>query len=1000
MPPNLGELSWSLQRVSAEVTVRIDGAETSAQPGEKLLDLLARAGFEIPHVCYHPALGALQTCDTCMVEVDDRLVRACATVVRSGMKIGARNASVENARKEAMQRLLANHELYCTVCDRNNGDCEVHNAADRLGLREQKYPFARKGFEVDQSNPFYRYDPDQCILCARCVEACQNVQVTETLSIDWTAERPRVLWDGGKPINDSSCVSCGHCVTVCPCNALLEKSMENRAGHFTAAPAEVKRQAIDLVKFSEKFIGLRPLFATSKMEAAMREQTIKRTKTVCTYCGVGCAFEVWTVGRHILKINPHADAPANGISTCVKGKFGWDHINAPDRLVHPLVRSGDQFVQATWDDALNEAASRLRAIANKHGPDSVAFIASSKTTNEECYLVQKIARAIFGTNNVDNCARYCQSPASMGLARTVGYGADPGTMAEIERASLVLIVGSNTSVSHPVLASKIKRRVKLFGQRLIVSDLREHDMARRAHIFLRPAPTTDLVWLNAVARYIIEQGWEDHEFIAARVKDFEKFRASLDRYTLDYASRTTGLSIETLKQVANEIAHAESVCGLWAMGVTQHTNGTDTCTAICNLMLLTGNFGRPGTGAYPLRGHNNVQGSCDFGALFNYLPGYHKIESDEETRARYEKAWGVKLPTSKGLNNTTMIDSILEGKLKALYVVGEEISLVDSNAHRVQDALSKLDLLVVQEVFLSNTAKFADIVLPGTPSLEKEGTFVNTERRIQRLYRALEPLGNSRPDWMILRDLARHLGHDWRYHNPADIMDEVAALTPEFAGVRYDRLEGWKSLVWPVAADGTDTPVLYLDRFHTSDGKASFFPVEFGAPANPRNAEFTLHLNNGRVLEHFHEGNLTRRNAGLLSKVEKDYVDISPVDAEKLGLKEGDWVKLISPFGDVKTQIVVTGEIRPGELYMPVCSSIERVNYLTSTATDPVVKTPAYKEISVRLEKLNQAGRSPMPRGNPRYGHPTPQADVKVEQKWQRSDYRAPTENRPKGAHV
>jgi len=277
---------------------------------------------------------------------------------------------------------------------------------------------------------------------------------------------------------------------------------------------------------------------------------------------------------------------------------------------------------------------------------------------------------------------------------------------------------------------------------------------------------------------------------------------------------------------------------------------------------------------------------------------------------------------------------------------------------------------------------------------------VNTERRIQRLYRALEPLGNSRPDWMILRDLARHLGHDWRYHNPADIMDEVAALTPEFAGVRYDRLEGWKSLVWPVAADGTDTPVLYLDRFHTSDGKASFFPVEFGAPANPRNAEFTLHLNNGRVLEHFHEGNLTRRNAGLLSKVEKDYVDMSLVDAEKLGLKEGDWVKLISPFGDVKTQIVVTGEIRPGELYMPVCSSIERVNYLTSTATDPVVKTPAYKEISVRLEKLNDSGRSPMPRGNPRYGHPTPQADVKVEQKWQRSDYRAPTENRPKGAHV
>ncbi|HVU25788.1 MAG TPA: formate dehydrogenase subunit alpha [Opitutus sp.] len=982
-----------------DITVSIDGLKAPASTGERLLDLLMRRGYAIPHVCYNPALGALQTCDSCMVSIDGVLVRACGATVRPAMTIEVRTPGAEAARAEAVQRLLANHELYCTVCDYNNGDCEVHNAADQLGLRTQVYPFTRKGYAVDRSNPFYRYDPDQCILCGRCVEACQNVQVTETLSIDWTMEQPRVLWDGGKPINDSSCVSCGHCVTVCPCNALLEKSMEGHAGHLTSAPHAVLRGAIDLVKFSEKFTGLRPLFATSKAEAIARGQSVKRTKTVCTYCGVGCAFEVWTVGRHILKIQPRKEAPANGISTCVKGKFGWDHINSPERLVQPVIRRGDRWEEAGWDEALAQVAGRLRAIAREHGPDSIGFIASSKTTNEECYLVQKLARAVFGTNNVDNCARYCQSPASKALSRTVGYGADSGTMNDIERASLVLIVGSNTAVSHPVLAARIKRRVKLHGQRLIVSDLRDHDMAKRAHIFLRPAPSTDLVWINAVARHIIDQGWEDREFVGARVNDFEKYQASLERYTLDYAERITGLSAETLREVAREIAHAESVCGLWAMGVTQHAGGTDTCTAISNLLLLTGNFGRPGTGGYPLRGHNNVQGSCDFGALHNYLPGYGHVDQ-AEARAPFEKAWGVKLPEKPGLNNTTMIDEADAGKLKALYVIGEELSLVDGNAHRVQRALAKLDFLVVQDIFMSNTGKFADVVLPGTPSLEKEGTFVNTERRIQRLHQALEPLGNSRPDWRILCDLAGRLGHEWSYASPSDIMDEIAAIVPAFAGVNYHRLDGWKSLCWPVAADGTDTPLLYTERFHTSDGRAQFFPVDWTPPVHAPDAEFTLHLNNGRVLEHFHEGNLTGRSPGLLSKVAKDYVDLAPVDAERLDLREGDWVKLVSPFGEVRTQVVITGELRAGELYMPVCSSIERVNYLTSSDTDPVVKTPAYKEMSVRIEKLDRAGPSPMPRGNPRFGHPTPQSGVKVAEKWERPDYRSPDQPRPEGAHV
>ncbi|WP_369426447.1 formate dehydrogenase subunit alpha [Pelagicoccus sp. SDUM812002] len=794
-------------------------------------------------------------------------------------------------------------------------------------------------------------------------------------------------------------MSCGHCVTVCPCNALMEKSMIGEAGHFTGAPKPVLRKSIDLVKYAETFTGLGPLFATSKAEAAMRDETIKRTKTVCTYCGVGCAFEVWTKGRHILKVQPHKDAPANGISTCVKGKFGWDFVNSDERLVNPIIRRDGKFDMVEWDEALEYTAKRLRAIVDEHGPDSVAFISSSKITNEECYLVQKLARAVFGTNNVDNCARYCQSPASKGLSRTVGYGADAGSMDDITKAELVFIVGSNTAVSHPVLAARIKRQVKVHGQRLIVSDLRSHEMADRAQIFLQPNPGTDLVWINAVAKYILDQGWEDRDFIERRVKDLEKYRDSLQKFTLEFAAARTGLTKETLKQVAKEIASAKTVCGLWAMGVTQHMGGTDCCTAISNLLLLTGNFGKPGTGAYPLRGHNNVQGSCDFGALYNYLPGYASVGSDE-ARKPFEDAWGMKLPSAKGLNNKTMIDAIEEGTLKALYVVGEELALVDSNARRVQEQLEKLEFFAVQEIFFSTTARFADVVLPGTPSLEKEGTFVNTERRVQLLNEALPPLKGCRPDWKILRDLARHLGHDWNYESPSDIMDEVAGIVPEFAGIRYDRLKGYNSLCWPVDKDGNDTPLLYEEKFHTADGKAAFFPVDFAEPVNQPDEEYPQHLNNGRVLEHFHEGNMTFRVKGCVEKIHEAFVEMNPADANEQGLEEGDWVEVRSPFGKVTTQIVVSDSLRSGELYMPICSTEQRVNHLTSTKADPVVDTPAYKEMSASVKKLGRRSASPIPKSNPRNGKPTPLRSVRVEDKWRRDDYHDPETSRPDGGNV
>src|SRR5579859_4071477 len=761
-----------IQKDGMKISLIIDGAMTEANSGERLVDLLNRAGNKIPQVCYHPQMGPIQTCDTCMVEIGGKLVRACATLVEAGMEISTKSPRAVAGQREAFDRILGNHMLYCTVCDNNNGNCTVHNTTKLLAVEHQKIPFKTKPYEVDDSNPFYRYDPDQCILCGRCVEACQNVEVNETLSINWEDPHPRVLWDGGAKIGESSCVSCGHCVTVCPCNALMEKSMLGHAGFLTRIPKRALNGMIDIVKGIEPDTGYGSILKVSEAEAAMRESRIRRTKTVCTYCGVGCSFNIWTKDRNILKVEP-SEGPANGISTCIKGKFAWDFVNSSDRLTKPLIRDGTRFREASWDEALDLVARRMTEIKTANGPDALAFISSSKCTNEESYLMQKLARAVIGTNNMDNCSRYCQSPATVGLWRTVGYGGDSGSIKDIENASLVLIIGSNTAESYPVLATRVKRAHKLRGQKLIVFDLREHEMARRADLFVRPKPGTDLIWLSAVARYILDHGLANKAFLEQWVNGLETYRKSLEPFTMQFASATCGIALETLTQVAQKIAQAERVCMLWAMGVTQHTMGSDTSTAISNLLLVTGNYMRPGTGAYPLRGHNNVQGASDHGAMPNFLPGYQPVD-DPEVRARFEADWNVKLPATKGLDNHEMIGAIQQGKLKGMYLFGEEISLVDSNSNFVNDGLSKLEFFVAQDIFFSDTCRFADVVLPASPSLEKEGTFTSTERRIQRLYQVFEPLGESRPDWQIIQDIAHRLGAQWQYQHPSEIYREIA----------------------------------------------------------------------------------------------------------------------------------------------------------------------------------------------------------------------------------
>ena len=972
--------------------IALDGKQVPAVSGELLIETLNRVagehGKKVPQVCYMPQMGPIQSCDTCMVSVNGKLVRACATPVTAQMDVATEGELVDIAQREAFDRLLQNHMLYCTVCDNNNQNCTVHNTTADLDVKHQSRPYTPKPYEKDMSNPFYRYDPDQCILCGRCVESCQTVQVNETLTIDWESEHPRVLWDGGTQIEGSSCVSCGHCVTVCPCNALMEKSMLGHAGYLTNLPDKALNDMIDVVKGVEPPIGYGPILALSEMESEMRHERVKRTKTVCTYCAVGCSFEVWTRDRHILKIEP-THGPANGISTCVKGKFAWGHINSDDRLVHPLLRDGDTFREVTWDEALDVIEKKFKQVKQDHGPDALAFIASSKTSNEESYLMQKLSRAVIGTNNVDNCARYCQNPATMGLNRTVGYGGDTGSIADIETAGLVFIVGANPAENHPVLATRIKRSHKFRGQRLIVADLRKHEMAERADIFFRPNPSTDAVWMNGVAKYILDNKLHKPEFIEQWVNHFDEYAKSLENYTLEYTEQITGVPAATLITVANEVAAADGVCILFAMGVTQHCGGSDTATALSNLLLLTGNYMRPGAGAYPLRGHNNVQGASDFGSMPNVFPGYQKVD-DEAIRAKFEAGWGVSLPTSTGKDNRQMIEAIHEGSLRTLYIKGEDTITSDSNAAYVASALSKLELLVVQDINFSETCRYADVVLPAAPSLEKDGTFTNTERRIQRFYKALDPLGDSKPDWEILQLIANRMGANWKYKHPSEVMAEVASLTPMFAGVSYERLEGFDSLQWPVHADGTDTPLLFTEGFPFPDKKAKFHPVDYVPPSESVSSEFDLHLNNGRLLEHFEQGSMTYRTVGIKEITPESFVEVSPELAEERGIKSGRHVQLTSPYGRVCVQVVVSDRVRGKQLYMTLNSVEEPVNKLTSNYTDRATHTPAFKEMAVSMTVLPEQGENPLPRKNFRYGTRTPTMGVEVERKWARADYHVP----------
>ena len=897
-------------KMMSDVSLSIDGTRVSAPRGTTILEAAkAIIGVDIPHLCYEERLSPISACRLCLVEVEgmERLVAACSHPVAEGMRVKTNSERVREARRVVLELILSDHPLDCLTCEKS-GSCRLENYAYDLEIPSSRFKGEKSHYAVDESNPFIERDPDKCILCGRCVAVCSEVQMCFALDFAERGFETRISTGLDRPLPKTSCTFCGSCIQVCPVGALTEKE--------------------------RRFKG--------------REWELEKVSTICPYCGCGCPITLNIKNGRIVTVTSDPQGYVNEGWLCPKGKFGFDFVHSPDRLKHPLVRKRGELKEVSWDEALEFVAEKLRKIRERYGSESIAGLSSAKCTNEENYLFQKFMRAVLGTNNVDHCARLCHASTVAGLARAFGSGAMTNSMGEIKNADCILITGSNTSETHPIIALKIKEAVRKNGARLIVADPRKIEMTKFSHLHLRQKPGTDVALFNGMMNVIISEGLHDKEFILRRSEGFEKLKEMVGRYTPDYAEGISGVPARDIISAARMYARADRASIIFAMGITQHTTGTDNVLSLANLAMLTGNVGKESSGVNPLRGQNNVQGACDMGALPNVYPGYQSV-SEERIRKKFEHMWGVDLPPKAGLTVVEMIHAAEEAKVRAMYIMGENPFLSDPNSNLTRKALKRLDFLVVQDIFPTETSEYADVILPAASFAEKEGTFTNTERRVQRVRKALEAPGEARADWQIICNLAVKLGYPMKYSSPARIMDEIASLTPIYGGIACERLDEG-GLQWPCPnRDHPGTKFLHQDRFTRGLGK--FHPTPYREPAELPDEEYPLILSTGRVLFHWHTGTMTRRVKGLEEIYPQALLEIHPQDAKKLSLKDADLVRVISRRGEVVSRVKV-GDVSPaGVVFMSFHFKEAAANLLTIDALDPVAKIPELKVCAVRIEK-------------------------------------------------
>jgi formate dehydrogenase alpha subunit len=891
------------------VDLTIDGRQVAAEPGATILQAARAAGIDIPTLCQDDRLEPFAACRLCLVEVEGARapIVACDSVVQEGMAVTTETDTLAEQRRVLLDLLLSDHKNDCIVCDQAGG-CRLQEMAYRYNVSATSYIGAVREYPPRDDTPFIAYDPSKCILCGRCVGICQEVQGCEVLDYAERGFDSVITTSFGRSMVETSCEMCGNCVSACPTGALQDKLSRQQCRIWDA-------QAV---------------------------------RTVCPFCGCGCTIDLQVKDGRVVQVTSPVGVGAGEGNLCVKGRYGFQFIGHPDRLTQPLVRRDGELVPATWDEALDLVAERFAAIKAEHGADALAGFSSARCTNEENYVFQKFVRAVLGTHNVDHCARLCHASTVTGLGQSLGSGAMTNSFKDLEEADAILIIGSNTSEAHPIGALHIKKALRK-GAKLIVVDPRRIDMARRADIHLQLLPGTNVAVVNGLMHVILEEGLADKEFIAARTEGFDELPEVLASYTPELVEEISGVPAEKLREAARIFGSAAKGAIFYSMGITQHSHGTEHVLALSNLALLTGNLGRRGTGVNPLRGQNNVQGACDMGALPDVYTGYQAV-GDPAAQKRFSEAWGVDLADKPGLTVTEAFDAMHAGTLRGLFVMGENPVLSDPDQQHVVESLKGLDFLVVQDIFLSETAELADVVLPAASFAEKDGTFTNTERKVQRVRAAVPSPGEARADWAIVAELARRLGGagGWDYAHPADIMAEIDALTPSYAGVTYERLDAEGGLCWP-CPDTTHpgTPILHIGQF--TRGKGKFFPVAYEPPAEVAGGDYPLTLTTGRMLEHYHTGTMTRRSDGLNELVPTGFAEIHPDDAARLGVTDGAAVSVETRRGVISIPANVTARVRPGTVFVPFHFWESPANMLTNTARDPMAKIPEFKVCACRV---------------------------------------------------
>lgn len=899
-------------------TAYIDGAPHLIAEGDSLLNFIDRykGRGHVPTLCDAPQLEPYGACRVCSVEVamqpdgPRRTVASCHTPLTAGLHIFTESEKVRNLRRNIVELVLTDHPLDCLTCE-VNGNCELQTVAAKVGIRDVRYPDGKNHLdrEKDLSHPYMTSDLSKCINCSRCVRACDEIQGQFVLSMHGRGFDARIIKGFDTSFEDSTCVSCGACSQACPTSAISD------------------------------------IFRSKSIEAT------KKTRTICTYCGVGCNLEVATKGNEVLSIQAPLDAEVNQAHTCLKGRYAFRFYNHPDRLRAPLIRRNGNLEEATWDEAYDHIAANLRRIREEHGPDSIAGISSARCTNEENYLMQKFIRAVIGTNNIDCCARVCHSPTAWGMQQSFGTGAATNSIDDLNETECILIIGANPTQGHPVTGAKIKQ-LAMKGVPLIIVDPREIEISPYAEHHLQLRPGTNVALLNMFSYYILEAGLIDKDFIQNRCENWEELERGLKSLDLDAIEALTGVDREQVKAAAIEYASAKGAMSFHGLGVTEHSQGAKTVMLIANLAMMTGNIGRRGVGVNPLRGQNNVQGAADMGAQPHQGAGYLDI-TDPGVQSQYEKYYGTKVSSKIGYKIPEMFAAARSGDLKSLWLMGEDVVQTDPNSEAVRAAMSNLEFLVVQEIFMTETAQYADVILPASSFLEKSGTFTNGERRVQRVNAAVEPLAGTKPDGQIIVDIMNRMGYEQADYTPDGTLAEVAGIVPFFKGATWEGL-GDNGKQWPIQEGCESTTILHTESFKRGLGKFHFIEFKESREIEENSGKFPFILTTGRLLEHYNCGTMTRRTRNSRI-VTEDILSINPCDAERKKISTGDSVRIFSSRGEVTLTAEVSEEVKPGILYTTFHFPEHMVNNVTSDIHDGDTMCPEYKVTSVDIEKAQAA---------------------------------------------